>query len=614
LLDPHRYTDRATFEREAESYAAVADFVDRLLDGGRLSSADRSSPLLAEPSGRLLARFDAAAAGTPGARQALIEELVDRHGPGRVVVRNTRATVGGFPARHVHLTPLPPAPSARNDASPDYSQDPRVPWLRDLLRDQTDEKLLLICQTRPQVEAINAALARLVNVPTAVFHEELTLVQRDRNAAYFADPVGARLLLCSEIGSEGRNFQFARHLVLFDLPEDPEVLEQRIGRLDRIGQTQAVEIHVPVPAGSSLEVRARWFHDGLGAFEQSVPGAHELYRRFGTAVEELARRFDRGDVDRDELGALLRATRAARDEVAARLASGRDRLLEQSSFRRRRAEALVEEIRGRDEDRELETFLLRLLEQHGVDVDEIAARTYRLTPLRVAGEPLPGLPADGLTATFARDLALAREDLAFLSWDHPLVATAVEMLSSETGNASFGMLDGGESPVLLLEACFVVECVSPPHLALDRFLPPTPLRITLDQTLEEPGKDVAMHLSAERLQRGSAEALLSRPEISATLLPRMLASLTERAEARLGTVRASATREMERALGQELERLELLRATGGRVREEEVDSARSEMAELREHLGAARLRLDALRLIWKGPRAPLARAPSRPED
>ena len=50
-------------------------------------------------------------------------------------------------------------------------------------------------------------MARQVPVKTAVFHEDLTLVQRDRNAAWFAEPDGARLLICSEIGSEGRNFQ-----------------------------------------------------------------------------------------------------------------------------------------------------------------------------------------------------------------------------------------------------------------------------------------------------------------------------------------------------------------------------------------------------------------------
>ena len=59
---------------------------------------------------------------------------------------------------------------------------------------------------------------------------------------------GAQVLLSSSIGSEGRNFQFACHLVLFDLPENPDLLEQCIGRLDRIGQTRDVQIYVPLPS------------------------------------------------------------------------------------------------------------------------------------------------------------------------------------------------------------------------------------------------------------------------------------------------------------------------------------------------------------------------------
>jgi superfamily II DNA/RNA helicase len=99
-------------------------------------------------------------------------------------------------------------------------------------------KLLLICRTRAKVELLEEAALRLKSgARVARFHEGLTLAQRDRNAAYFAQEDGARVLLCSEIGSEGRNFQFAHHLVLWDIPADPDLLEQRIGRLDRIGQT-----------------------------------------------------------------------------------------------------------------------------------------------------------------------------------------------------------------------------------------------------------------------------------------------------------------------------------------------------------------------------------------
>src|SRR5690606_41133390 len=92
--------------------------------------------------------------------------------------------------------------------------------------------------------ALEAAIKERFNLNLALFHEGLPLVQRDRQAAWFAEPDGAQVLLCSEIGSEGRNFQFAHHLVLFDLPLNPGLVEQRIGRLDRIGQTDTIRIHV----------------------------------------------------------------------------------------------------------------------------------------------------------------------------------------------------------------------------------------------------------------------------------------------------------------------------------------------------------------------------------
>jgi ATP-dependent helicase HepA len=124
-----------------------------------------------------------------------------------------------------------------------------------------------------------------------VFHEGLSLVQRDRNAAWFAEEDGARILICSEIGSEGRNFQFAHHLVLFDLPLDPELLEQRIGRLDRIGQTSEIQVHVPYITGSSHEVLACWYHQGLNSFEKNLAGGRELLDRFGARVHDLAQDF-----------------------------------------------------------------------------------------------------------------------------------------------------------------------------------------------------------------------------------------------------------------------------------------------------------------------------------
>ncbi|ETR72781.1 MAG: hypothetical protein OMM_07328 [Candidatus Magnetoglobus multicellularis str. Araruama] len=87
-----------------------------------------------------------------------------------------------------------------------------------------------------KVVAIHKALEHHTSIQISVFHENVPLRQRDENAAWFADNNGPQILLCSEMGSEGRNFQFVHNLILFDLPHSPELLEQRIGRLDRIGQ------------------------------------------------------------------------------------------------------------------------------------------------------------------------------------------------------------------------------------------------------------------------------------------------------------------------------------------------------------------------------------------
>jgi ATP-dependent helicase HepA len=199
LLDPDRFFDLDAFLKEDEHFRDVARKAEKLEEGPK---------------------FDA---------------LLDQHGTGRVRFRNTRATVSGFPHRVVRMHPLAAARSG----------DPRIVWLIELLRHLDPQKVLLICRTPQTVAEIESALRKRVRVEMAVFHEGLTLVQRDRNAAWFSEEGGARILLCSEIGSEGRNFQFAHHLVLFDLPVDPEVLEQRIGRLDRIGQKSEIHIHVP---------------------------------------------------------------------------------------------------------------------------------------------------------------------------------------------------------------------------------------------------------------------------------------------------------------------------------------------------------------------------------
>ena len=139
-------------------------------------------------------------------------------------------------------------------------------------------------------------------VRCAAFHEDLSLVERDRAAAYFAeDSGGAQALICSEIGSEGRNFQFAKHLICFDLPKHPDLLEQRIGRLDRIGQGSDIYLHLPILEHTAQQVIYRWLDEGLNAFNATCSVGHQLYTEFGEALAEAM-------LDSRELEDLIAAT------------------------------------------------------------------------------------------------------------------------------------------------------------------------------------------------------------------------------------------------------------------------------------------------------------------
>ena len=201
----------------------------------------------------------------------------------------------------------------------------------------------------PKVAALAAAIQERINLNFGQFHEGLPLVQRDRQAAWFAEPEGARLLLCSEIGSEGRNFQFAHHLVLFDLPLNPGLLEQRIGRLDRIGQTETIRIHVPHLEGGGDEVVFAWYHRGLDAFEHPLHGGSEFEARFRERVLDLATSASAGsEKTRRALDSLVDEAAAFRAELAERLRRGRDRLLELNSFNREAAESVLARVRAAD--------------------------------------------------------------------------------------------------------------------------------------------------------------------------------------------------------------------------------------------------------------------------
>ena len=619
LLDPDRFHDLQAFRDESAQYQPVAEAVQELLDQGQLSAKARTAiaGFLQSEADELLAQLDS---GDEAARARLVRELVDRHGTGRLLFRNTRAAIAGFPGRELHSYPLP-APmqylelqrgehpelypevafQAQDDLGERWWQfDPRVEWLIDTLKMLKRSKVLVICAHAETALDLEDALRSKNGIAATTFHEGMSILERDRAAAYFADEeFGAQVLICSEIGSEGRNFQFAHHLVMFDLPSHPDLLEQRIGRLDRIGQKQTIQLHVPHLQDTEQERLFQWYHHGLNAFLATCPTGNALQHEFGSRLLPLLE----GGHD-SEWQALLDEAVQRRHALEEELHSGRDRLLELNSRGAGQGERLAKAIKAQDQDFALPMYMEEIFNVFGIDSEDHSENAFILRP----GEKMldSGFPLgsdEGVTITYDRDLALAREDMQLITWEHPMALGAMDMvMSSSMGNTAVALLKNKalKPGTVLVELLFVSEAIAPRHLQLGRFLPPQALRCLLDPK----GNDLAAKVSFDTLDtqlesvpRSSANKFIQAQREQLTPLIANAQSKVQAAhDARVG----SAVKKLKAELEEELARLTALRQVNPSVRDSELQHLSQQLEQGLEHLSQAGLRLESLRVMVAG--------------
>ncbi|MDY6482414.1 RNA polymerase-associated protein RapA [Acinetobacter faecalis] len=501
LLDPQRFSALDRFLDEEEQYQQTAKIAEVLMSDLPLEEAH-----LAAIEGLLGHRIE----DHPEQRFRAIHELLDRHGTGRILFRNTREAIQGFPGRDCQPAPLP-APEnwskegkLREQMWPEEAQldgawmetDPRVSWIMEMLRTQLKhKKVLLIARSGPVVEALENALRIHAGIRTAMFHEGMSLLERDQAAAYFAeDSYGAQILLCSEIGSEGRNFQFASDLILFDLPANPDVLEQRIGRLDRIGQEKRIQIHVPYLLGTAQERMFRWYNEALNIFGNISPTAQTLQENFivdlkDCLLTDMGQKFEE----------LLEAVVVQREALEAELQNGRDRLLEYNSCRPIVAQEIVQALEDYDDNTTLPMFMKRFMASTNIDFDEQSNGTVIIKPtdqMQVQGLTLD---EEGMTATFYRDQAQIREDAEYLTLEHPFTESVMEMIGTQGfGSTNVAVLKSAALPQgsVLLEVWFKVDVVAPKALNLPSSLPQQLVRVLLS----EKGQDLSQKIAPEILK------------------------------------------------------------------------------------------------------------------
>jgi len=615
LLDPNRYANYDDFINESSDHKSIANIVEKLYLRKALNTKDTKilESLFSKERVQLLSEE------TDLAKDKLIENLLDQHGPGRVLFRNARTTISGFPKRKAHIIPIEVTKDKTlwmerlskefaYDMEPKetadkqqfwFAKDPRVQWVLTKMKGIQPAKILLICSSKEKVLALEKVLGKLANLKVSVFHEDLTILKRDRNAAWFSELEGAQILLCSEIGSEGRNFQFAHHLILFDLPLNPELLEQRIGRLDRIGQREDIHIHIPYLVNSPQHVLVRWFHEGLNVFESNLEGGNRYFELFSNRLLKLSRLCSNAD-ENPELEALISETSAFQKDLQKSLADGHDRLLEMNSFRPKIAAKLVEQIQAEDKDKRLENYLTKVFRRFDIEMEDLASRTYYLKPASILSGVFPSIPQDGVSVTFDRKHALSREEISFLSWDHPMITDSIDLvLSSGTGSASFGILRETEDPGLLVEILFVLETPTGQNTSINRFLPNTPLRIVVDHTGEEVTDEYPVDILENKLMMGQVDALLDSEIVVETLLPQMIEVATKVAREKSIDEMVNGLNRMNFTLNHEIDRLKILQKKNNNVRSEEIQIALNEQRALSLLIKNARVRMDAIQLIRK---------------
>jgi len=227
----HASTLRATpDEAEARCYSDLTALVRETASGG--DGTHRLS----------LQHLLAAAGSSPAAAAAAIARFADRHKDDKRwadLLKRTQALQAG--AKEAALMRL-------------LAQNPA-------------EKKLVFVHQRDTLQHLAEAL-RQRTMSFATFSGDMTGPKKDAAVEAFRDSVP--ILLCTESGGEGRNLQFCNTLINFDVPWNPMAIEQRIGRIDRIGQTREVFVFNLVTAGTIEDSVLRILDEKINMFELVV--------------------------------------------------------------------------------------------------------------------------------------------------------------------------------------------------------------------------------------------------------------------------------------------------------------------------------------------------------
>lgn len=300
-------------------------------------------------------------------------------------------------------------------AEPRGATDPRLTWIlknEKIWREQ-GHKILIFVKTRDSLISLKREIEGAALKRVSVFHEDMKPAARDIEAARFASSDGPGIMISTEAGGEGRNFEFCKAVVLFDLPWDPTVVEQRIGRLDRIGRKSPTEI-IYFKHASGFAAQVAELYERLGIFTQPMGGIDKSLHRVADSIAEALQRTE------PKLDVVSAANEALE---AQRLANrGVYRELNANRYGPEAAQGILDRI-PLELDSLYSSLILEACRQYGFSVEQKRGEDtwYIEYGNESVVDHLPGaVEGSCWLGTFNRKEATAREDLEFFSSGHPL--------------------------------------------------------------------------------------------------------------------------------------------------------------------------------------------------
>ncbi len=568
--------------------------------------------------------------GREESREHIIDYLLDGQEAGRTVFRHTRPKVTGLPSRKVQIVHLEAKPEAREGLKEEFKHPVKVTepekgkpksepsavdpaavlWLANIINPPPPPVLPPVPNEPPPPPAppppralvITASRARAAAVEKALRGKVDGNVELVTDGPRTDQGVPPAATIVGEEDLVGRGFPGFAMIVLWDTPLTVADARERLFSCEN-GFNGKLDIHVPVIPDTPQEMTARWLHEGLHAFETVTEGQEEAAEEFSKSVHDIAKRIGvkhNPKLD-DELKAICKKTASASESAAKRLQKHADTFLETVSWRAPSADQALARMTSSDDDDSLDVFMNRTFETLGILVETKGPRIIYVKPNPEMTFHFDAVPKEGLTFAYHRSVAATREDAILLTWDHPLVSRAIEiLLSTATGNTSYVVWEDERSQIVLLEGIYLATPKAGPHPHLvARYMPATPVRVVLSHEFEDMSSEYTSEVVNKMVRNGRREWIRNNARPLHNIIPGMMRGLNQRAEIRMRELAAKAAFQMDAVLNSDIARLKRLPDTA--ARRAEIALLESQIAETKPLFDAPVLVSDQLRLIRRGP-------------